>query len=372
MDKGNLVFSYAILEGTRWMSRRIIRWLLAAAVLWIVFAAGVAAYGYVQLQPPTVGVGETVVVEIPAGFSSAQVAALLEEKGLIRNARVYRYYLAYHKVSNRLQAGKYRFVTGTPVEEITRDLVSGNVFRETVKVTIPEGYRVEQIVARLEEAGLGSRKRFLQLIQEHDFSQFPFVRDIPADAPIKVRLEGYLFPDTYEFEKESDEVAILSRMLERFAQELTPQRQERLRQLGLNVHQWVTLASLVEREAKVDAERPIIAGVIWNRIHENWLLQIDATVQYIFGQPKERLTYRDLEIDDPYNTYLYEGLPPGPIGAPGVRSLEAVLYPQDHHYFFYVTKKDGTDEHYFAETHAEHERNIALSRQNERRLARQP
>jgi UPF0755 protein len=338
----------------------------------VMAAAGAAGYVYVQLQPPAADAGETVVVEIPSGLGSAQVAALLEEKGLIRNARIYRYYLAYHGVSNRLQAGKYRFVGGMRVEEITRDLVEGNVFRETVKVTIPEGFRVEQVAARLEEAGLGSRERFIRLIQEHDFGQFPFVRDIPADAPLKYRLEGYLFPDTYEFEKEADEEAVLTAMLERFARELTPERKERLRKLGLSVHQWVTLASLVEREAKVDPERPVIAGVLWNRIHENWLLQVDATVQYIFGEPKERLTYRDLEIDDPYNTYLYEGLPPGPIGAPGARSLEAVLYPQTHDYFFYVTKKDGSDEHYFAETHAEHERNIALSRQNERRLAGQP
>jgi len=372
MDKGNLVFSYADVEGTRWMSRRIIRWLLAGVAVVIVAAAGAAGYVYVQLQPPTTAVGETVVLEIPSGYGSAQVARLLEEKGLIRNAFVYRYYLAYHGVSNRLQAGKYRFVIGTDVAQITRDLVEGNVFRETVKVTIPEGFRIEQIVARLKEAGLGSRERYLTLIQEHDFSQFPFVRNIPKDAPLKYRLEGYLFPDTYEFEKDADEVTVLTAMLERFARELTPQRQERLRDLGLSVHQWVTMASLVEREAKVDKERPVIAGVLWNRLNENWLLQIDATVQYILGEPKERLTYRDLEIDDPYNTYVYEGLPPGPIGAPGELSLEAVLYPQAHRYFFYVTKKDGTDEHYFAETHAEHEKNIAMSRQNERRRTGQP
>lgn len=353
------------------MSKTMIRWLLAAVFLLLVLAVGVAVYVYVQLQPPAEGAGETVLVEIPSGFSSAQVAVLLQEKGLVRDARVFRYYLAYHKVSNRLQAGKYRFVRGMTLDEITRDLVEGNVYRETVKVTVPEGFRVEQIAERLEEAGLGSRERYLALIREHDFGEFPFVRDIPEDAPLKYRLEGYLFPDTYEFDKEADEVTVLTAMLERFAREWTPQRQERLRELGISVHQWVTMASLVEREAKVDAERPIIAGVIWNRLKENWLLQIDATVQYIFGTPKERLTYRDLEMDDPYNTYLYEGLPPGPIGAPGTRSLEAVLYPQEYDYFFYVTKKDGTDEHYFAKTHSEHEENIRISRQNERRLSGQ-
>ncbi len=369
MDKGNLVFFLCFhLEGKRLkpVIQTIPRWLWVVLFLSVLAPGAIGVYVYIQLQPPS-GEEEAIIVEIPSGIGSAKVAAILKEKGLIRNARVYRFYLEAKGVSDRLQAGTYRFTRGASLKQITADLVAGNVFRETIKVTIPEGFRIEQVAERLEDAGLASREKFIQVIQEGDFSQFSFVRQIPADRPLKYRLEGYLFPDTYEIEKGADETAIVSLMLERFARELTPERLERLKRLNLSIHDWVTLASLVEREAAVEKERPVIAGVLWNRLNQDWLLQVDATIQYIYGKQKERLTYRDLEIDDPYNTYLYKGLPPGPIGSPGLSSLEAVLFPEEHPYFFYVTKKDGSNEHYFAKTNAEHEQNKALSERNRKK-----
>ena len=345
--------------------RRIPRWLFGALSLLALAAAAIGVYVYIQLQPPSAEGGEAVIVKIPSGIGSAEVASILKEKGLIRNARVYRIYLEVKGVSDRLQAGTYRFAPGTSLEKITADLVAGNVYRDTIKVTIPEGFRVEQVAERLEQAGVANRERFIQAIQKGDFSNYSFVRQIPAERPLKYRLEGYLFPDTYEIQKDADETAIVAMMLERLSRELTPERLERLKKLGLSIHDWLTLASLVEREAMVEKERPVIAGVLWNRLKKGWPLQVDATIQYVYGKQKERLTHRDLKIDDPYNTYLYKGLPPGPVGSPGVSSLEAVLFPEEHQYFFYVTKKDGSNEHYFAKTYAEHQQNIALSKRHQ-------
>jgi UPF0755 protein len=151
-------------------------------------------------------------------------------------------------------------------------------------------------------------------------------------------------------------------MLQQFREEFYPKLNERRSQTNLTIHEAVTLASIVEREVRAAKERPIVAGVYFNRLEQEILLQADATVQYALGEQRDILYYKDLELVHPYNTYKYKGLPPGPIASPGYDSLAAVTNPEKHRYLFYVTKKDGSGEHYFAETYQQHLENIALSK----------
>jgi UPF0755 protein len=161
---------------------------------------------------------------------------------------------------------------------------------------------------------------------------------------------------------------IVKAMLDQFAQRMTDMEvREKLKERDLTVNDWVTFASVIEREGQVRSELPQIAGVIYNRLDKNMRLEVDATVVYAFklkGQEKSRLLYRDLELDSPYNTYRNKGLPPAPISCPGEASLEAVVDPDQHEFLYYVTKKDGTGEHYFGKTMAEHQANIRRSNQN--------
>lgn len=190
----------------------------------------------------------------------------------------------------------------------------------------------------------------------------------------KYRLEGFLFPETYEVYTGATEEEIIRKMLQQFELELEQAKaklaeqnenwEEQLQSKGLTLYDVITLASIVEREAVLDEERFIISGVFHNRIEDGWLLQSCATVQYILEKQRDRILLKDLEVDNPFNTYIYKGLPPGPIAAPGYKSILAALNPKEHDFYFFVTKKDGSGSHYFSQTFAEHKNKDAKSRGN--------
>jgi UPF0755 protein len=316
-----------------------------------------------QFQPPGHS-GKAVEVHIAQGASALDIGSQLADKGLIKNPTFFKWYLAYEGKSALLKTGNYYLQQGMPMEEIARVLIEGDGKYNTMKVTIPEGLTVEGIADLLDKQKIVDKASFLKEVDTGAFD-YAFVKDIPKTEGMKHRLEGYLFPDTYEFFKEAKAHDIVDTMLKQTDQVLKPEWRDQIKKRGLNVHQALTLASLVEREARVDKERPIIAQVIENRLHAQppMKLQIDATVQFALGKVKENLLYKDLEVESPYNTYLHEGLPPGPIANPGRPSIEAALYPSPNDFYFYVTKNDGSGEHYFAKTFAEHEQNIAKSGQ---------
>ena len=334
---------------------------LIFGILFIIGSFGVYQYYQASLRPTDPG--EAVVVEIPKGSSSKKIATLLEQHEIIKNSQTFVIYLQQSGKSNQLQAGKYQFQPGQPVDDVIKKLTNGEIFVDSVEVTIPEGWTITQIAAFLDEKELVNKEKFITEANTGSFS-YPFMKSIPTSLPY--RLEGYLFPKTYQIRKGASEHEIIDRMLAQFHEEYNSAWTEQLKGRNMSIHDIVTLASIIEREVAVAKERPIVAGVYYNRMSQDILLQADATVQYALGKQKDRLTYKDLELDHAYNTYKHKGLPPGPIAAPGKSALEAVVNPDQHDFLFYVTKKNGTGEHFFSKTYNEHLRNIALSNQGKK------
>jgi len=323
-------------------------------ILVIIFLVGGLVLGAkyylgVQLAPAAgnSGAERVVLVKIPEGASTRQIGEILQRSGLIKNSDFFVFYTRFTGTEKELQAGEYQLSNKMSLPEIIKVIASGKVVYH--RVTIPEGYTVAQICELLARKGIVDKKRFQEVVASGDFS-YPFLEGVPAGPK---RLEGFLFPATYRFRAGSSEEEIVDMMLKRFAEAFTPELEKRAQELGFTVREVVTLASLVEREAKLDEERPLIAAVFLNRLHRGMRLESCATVLYALGEQKERLSYKDLQVDSPYNTYLHDGLPPGPIANPGLASIKAVLYPADVDYLYFVSRGDGS--HYFSHTLEEHE-----------------
>jgi UPF0755 protein len=235
-----------------------------------------------------------------------------------------------------------------PLLRVVDVLARGEVVLHAV--TIPEGFTAEQIVRTLAGRGLGDPAR-LRALTRNGAGQFAydFVRRIPGGS-----LEGYLFPDTYYLPRFLDEREVVDRFLAQFTQVVLPLWREA--GAGRTVHEIITIASMIEREAKTTGDRPLIAGVLYNRLARGWRLEVDATVLYALGAHKSIVTFEDLKVNSRYNTYLYAGLPPGPIANPGLGAIRAALRPARTDYLFYVARPDGS--HAFSRTLAEHLANV--------------
>lgn len=346
---------------------RITMWVILSLLgIMIAIAGSVVLYVWSSLQPTAAG--DTQSIEITKGMSANETAELLEQQGIIRNSFIFKYYLKLKDEGARFQAGKYELNPGMENDMIIAKLNDGDtVAAQTIRFTIPEGFTVLQIADKLTEEKLIDKTKFLELVASQTaWGDAEAVRSIPENNTLHQRLEGYLFPETYEMKTESTEEEIILRMvseLDRKLAELPDGWQDVLVEKNISLHDLLTIASLVEREVVVDGERALVAGVIYNRIEDGMMLQIDATVQYSLDKPKERLYEKDLLVDSPYNTYKVEGLPPGPIASPSIASIKAALYPEESDYLFYVTKKDGSQSHLFAKTYNEHLRNIEKSNQ---------
>lgn len=346
---------------------RIGMWVVLILLGLIIVAIG-SGWLYVWNGLKPTAAGEPKRIEIAKGSSAFQVSDLLEEQGIIKSSFIFKYYLKVKNEGSRFQAGVYEISPGTDKDAVIAMLNSGEtVAAEMMKFTIPEGFTLLQIADKLAGEGLIDRTKFLELAESQtDWGDAEAVRSIPTEGKLHHRLEGYLFPETYELKKESTEEDILKRMmleLDNKLGQLPEDWQDVMEERKLTMHQLLTIASLVEREVVVDEERAIVAGVIANRIADGMRLQIDATVQYALDKPKERLMEKDLLVESPYNTYKIDGLPPGPIASPSIASIEAALYPEKSDFLFYVTKKDGTQSHLFARTYSEHLKNIEKSNQ---------
>jgi UPF0755 protein len=332
--------------------------LLVAALV-----GGGVYYVYSQLNPVDPDSNAILEVEIPMGSSAVRIAQILEEKGIIKNSKLFYYYVRF-KDETGFQAGTYQLSPSDTIDEIIAKLKEGTA-KESVRFTIPEGLTVEETALRLEEQGVADAERFLQVVNEGDFSDFAFIDEIPEDVPgRKYRLEGFLYPETYEVYKGASEEEIIRKLLSQFEKEFKEEWYPALEEHDLTVYEAVTLASIIEREAVLEEERKTISGVFHNRLDADWRLESCATVLYVLGIPKERLTLEDLEVESPFNTYTNDGLPPAPIANPRAASIEAALFPEEHDYFFFVVRNDGSNGHYFSETYEEHLKHDAKSRGN--------
>ncbi|EHB64946.1 endolytic transglycosylase MltG [Paenibacillus lactis] len=339
--------------------------LAIAALALILIAGGAAFYVWNGLQPVQSS-DAPVEFTVEPGMSTSSIADLLEDKGLIKNALLLKGYLKLTNEGSRLMAGTYEATPGTPFQELLTMMNNGEVKpEEMVRFTIPEGFTVAQMAEKISEESGIDEKEILDLADQSSGWDIPVAAEIPEDPELKHHLEGYLFPATYELpKKELSAKGIVETMLKETEKRLEeiPNWEEQLKARGVTFHELMTIASLVEREVVVDHERPLVAGVIYNRLEQDMKLEIDATVQYLLDKPKERLLYADLEVKSPYNTYRQKGLPPGPIASPSLESIKAALNPEKSDYLFYVTKKDGTQEHLFAKTYKEHLKNIETSK----------
>ncbi len=290
----------------------------------------------------------TKTIEIPKGSNIKHISKILKDEKLIRNNDVFTLYCKINKIDGKLKAGKYKINSSQSVPQIIEKLVLGKGDFDTRRFTIPEGYEIRQIIDKLEEEGLIDRDKFKKEVTEANFD-FSFIAD---NKSVGYKLEGYLYPDTYEIFKGDSERRIIEIMLQRFNKVFNEEYRQRAKELNMSINDVITLASIIEREARLDSDRKIISGVFYNRIKKQMMLQSCATVQYILKERKEVLLYKDLEIESPYNTYKYQGLPPGPIASPGFKSIEAALYPDQVDYLYFVANKDGS--HVFTKTYKEH------------------
>ncbi|NLI91820.1 MAG: endolytic transglycosylase MltG [Peptococcaceae bacterium] len=297
--------------------------------------------------------GQEQVFVLKTGMTASQIAQELEDKKIIRSAEVFRQLCRMNKADSKLVAGMY-YLSPTLSSQQILDILLKGPQPDIIRITIPEGYTVAEIVSTLVKNGLGTEDEFYKVMQNFSAKNYDFLEGIPSGNK---RLEGFLFPDTYFFDKKSKPKDVIERFLDRFNKELTAETKSRLQELNMSVFTWVIKASLVEKEAAKEEERPLIAGVFENRLRTGMPLQSCATVQYILGEVKPVLSLADIEIDSPYNTYKNPGLPPGPIANPGHASLHAALNPSKTDYFYFVAKNDGS--HAFAVTYNEHLRNVS-------------
>jgi UPF0755 protein len=346
--------------------------LLMAVLVFAAAAAGVlTAYRHIidissqedSGQSAAAVPGNGISIDIPMGSGTAAIAKILHERGIIK-------YPFLFKLISRINGYDSKYMSGVHVVRDNTDYNSLKGYIELMKimagkpldstsvtVTIPEGLTYKQTVDLLTEKGIIDREKFNEAAQKTGFD-YPFIEYIPQNRD--PRLEGYLFPDTYNFHKEAGEKAVLEKLLDNFNKKFKPEYYDRARELNMTVDEIIILASIIEREAKVDSERATVAGVFYNRLNNSdpslRRLQSCASIQYIYlnqeGTIKEIITEADTKIDNPYNTYQIEGLPPGPISSPGEASIKAALYPEETDYLFFVARGDGS--HIFSKTFREH------------------
>ncbi|WP_445490251.1 endolytic transglycosylase MltG [Niallia sp. 03133] len=332
----------------------------AIAIIILIVIIGTSGYFYIKsaLKPVDPGSKKEIIVDIPIGSSVSSIAQSLEDKGLVKNARVFKYYVKFKNESD-FMAGKYHMNPSMTFNQIIDSLKTGKIMQKPVfSLTIPEGKQLDEIAALIAKKTNQKDKDIIKQLNDESFIQllmkkYPNLLTTEILAKnVKHPLEGYLFPATYSFYKKDPSLEdIVAVMLDK-TENVVMEYQSDLERDELTVHQFLTMSSLIEKEATQKADRGRIASVFFNRIKEGMPLQTDPTVLYAQGKHKEKVTYKDLEVNSPYNTYKNKGMPPGPIANSGIMSMEAALYPEETDYLYFLASKEGKV--YFAKTLAEH------------------
>lgn len=292
---------------------------------------------------------ESIDFKIEKGQGLEQISTNLKEAGLIRNSFIFSLYLKFEGRSEGVIAGDYWIAKNLTMKEVANIITSGSV--STTRVTFPEGWTIERMANRLEENNIVSKEDFIAATEKsYDFT---FLKSRPQGAS----LEGYLYPDTYDFRKNITAEEIVYMMLENFERKLIAEIEAKKSTSDFSIHEIITLASIVEREVAKPEDRRLVASVFLNRLNIDMPLESCATIQFITGSNKPRFTYQETRIVHPYNTYIHRGLTPGPIGNPSLDSVMAVLDPEKSNYLFFLSANSIT---HFSLTLAEH--NVKISR----------
>ena len=295
--------------------------------------------------------GHTVMLEIPGGTSAKEVAALLREKKLIRSMLAFEVYVRLRGVGGSMQAGNYELSTGYSTPR-TVDALLFPGERAVSKITLIEGWSLREYRERLVASGFDGAKFDAQTASVSSWQQdYAFF----ADVSLKRSLEGYLFPDTYATTNDRSVTDLIDKMLANFQLKISP-LQDAIESRGRSLHDSVILASIIEREVIDFSDRKLVADIFWRREANGIALQSDATINYITQSGRARSTAKDLQIDSPYNTYKYRGLPPGPIGNPGLEALTAAVHPTPNEFWYFLTDEAGSV--HYAKSFVEHQRNV--------------
>ena len=326
------------------LQRKIVFGIPALAILFVM----VVVFVIIPLagsSPYTGERGVPVYFTVRPGMSVSEIGKELYERGIIDSEMKFWWTAKLNGFENKVKSGTFAMQTGMTPRDALEILVYGNTV--TIRFTIPEGFSVRDIAQRLDDEGLVKADAFISLAKT--YRPYPYVEE---HENVRYAVEGFLFPDTYEINGEFDATRIMQMMAENFDRRLTKDMRDRAREMDLSIYELVTLASLVEKEAYHEEDRPIIAQIFLKRLRLGMPLQADPTVQYLLDAPKEDLLYRDTKIESPYNTYQNVGLPPGPIASPGTASLMAVLHPADTNYLYFVADRNGNN--YYATNYADH------------------
>lgn len=313
---------------------------LVAAASWLLLSVSCAFSDMTEVSGE-----DTVYVRITPGMSSSQVGQLLEEQGVIDSKLKFWLAVKLNNAGSKLQVGVFELQRNMQAGDALNVLINGQA--AAVRVTVPEGLNVRQVAKLFAEHGLVDEQEFLE--EAREFAPYDYIEEMP-DADY--RIEGFLFPETYDFASDATPRDVMQKMADEFDSRLTPDMRRRAEEEELSIYELVNLASLVEKEAKYPEDRPVIAQVFFKRLAIDMPLQSDTTLQYLRDEVKEDLSIADTEVESPYNTYLHYGLPPGPIASPGMASIEAVLNPADTDYLYFVADRDGHN--HYGYTYDEH------------------
>jgi UPF0755 protein len=327
----------------------------------VIIFTGQRAFSHYMDQSTTEDNDETVRFTVFEGESVESVAQRLEEEEFIRSGFYFRMRMRLGGADSQLIAGQFNLKRSMTVNEVI-DALTSSAVAGVIDVRFQEGWRSEQYAEKLVEVGLiETPEEFMEAIANGQWNY-----ESLATRPSGAQLEGYLFPDTYQFRSDATPEDVIHTLLETFELRVTSEMRQRASELGYNFHNVMVIASIIEREAVVAEERPLIASVFYNRLREGMPLQADPTVQYAIGEPGNwwpPLQPADLNTAHSHNTYQRPGIPPWPIANPGLASIQAALEPADTNFLFFVVTNDGTGSHAFAETYEEHQENIVRARE---------
>ncbi|NRT33491.1 UPF0755 protein [Clostridium beijerinckii] len=314
--------------------------LLIILFLFVITLTFVISYSS-TIRKPLKSAEDSIIIEVKQGEGFYDVLDRLDKENKLTNKLLIKVNLAIDKRKVNLTEGIYEINTNSSLEELIKSLENKDGDKDLVKLTIPEGYSIEDIAKSVEDKGICSKDEFIKDVKDYKLPSF-----VKNNNKKRYNLEGYLYPDTYLIEKGSNANDVIKSMLDRFEDVLKQAEDETKVEISdEDVEKIVTIASMIEREARVPGDRPLISSVIYNRLEKDMKLQIDAAVIYALGYHVDVVLNKHLEVDSPYNVYKYKGLPVGPIANPGLDCIKAALLPEKTDYLYYIMKDDGS--HYF-------------------------